>query len=94
MIDGIGRGGLPRQFQVSTLPGRVSIAGATTAAGDAAPARAAGTLGRIAKDMAAAPPVDAGRVAALKQAIAGGSYRVDPDRIAAAMLRLEGGRPG
>ncbi|MEY2883621.1 MAG: Anti-sigma-28 factor, FlgM [Pseudomonadota bacterium] len=94
MIDGIGRGGLPRNFQVSNLPGRVGVAGSAAAAGDAAPARAGGTLGRIAKDMAAAPPVDAGRVAALKQAIAGGSYRADPERIATAMLRLEGGRPG
>ncbi len=43
--------------------------------------------------MAAEPPVDASRVASLRDAIASGRYRVDPERIADAMLRSEPGPP-
>jgi negative regulator of flagellin synthesis FlgM len=35
------------------------------------------------------PPVDAARVAQLRAAIADGSYGIDPERIAAAMLASE-----
>jgi negative regulator of flagellin synthesis FlgM len=41
--------------------------------------------------MTAEPPVDTARVAELKDAIASGRYKVDPDRIADAMLRSEPG---
>jgi anti-sigma28 factor (negative regulator of flagellin synthesis) len=44
-----------------------------------------------ARRMAAEPPVDSSRVSALREAIAGGQYRVDPERIADAMLRSEPG---
>lgn len=44
-------------------------------------------------DLAKAPPVDAARVAALKAAIDAGTYRIDPDAIAAAMLKLDQGQP-
>lgn len=37
-------------------------------------------------------PVDGSRVAALRQAVAEGTYRPDADRIAAALIRLETGR--
>lgn len=41
-------------------------------------------------DLAAAgPPVDAGRVAAIRAAIADGSYTVDPDAIAGRMIDLD-----
>jgi len=46
----------------------------------------------VVRDMASAPPVDAGRVAALKSAITSGSYRTEPVRIADAMLASEGRR--
>ena len=42
-----------------------------------------------AKDMAAAPPVDGGKVASLKAAIADGSYAVDPLAIAGKMIALD-----
>ena len=48
------------------------------------------SMGRLAADMAAAAPVDMARVAALREAIADGSYRADPDAIASAMLRYTG----
>ena len=40
----------------------------------------------VVRDMASAPPVDAGRVAALKSAITSGQYKPEPARIADAML--------
>jgi negative regulator of flagellin synthesis FlgM len=43
-----------------------------------------------AADLAAAgPPVDAGKVAAIRAAIADGSYRVDPQAIADRMVDLD-----
>lgn len=41
----------------------------------------------IVRDMATAPPVDAGRVAELKAGMISGSYRLQPERIADAMIR-------
>lgn len=50
------------------------------------------TEGRdAASRMAAEPPVDRARVSELREAIASGRYRVDPERIADAMLRSEPG---
>lgn len=40
----------------------------------------------LARDMAASPPVDSGRVAAIRSAIATGSYIVDAGRLADAMI--------
>jgi negative regulator of flagellin synthesis FlgM len=48
----------------------------------------------IARELAVSAPIDAARVAALRSAIAGGTYKPDPDRIAAAMIRLETGSRG
>jgi negative regulator of flagellin synthesis FlgM len=41
------------------------------------------------RDLGASPPVDAARVADLKARIADGSYQLDPDATAAAMIRSE-----
>lgn len=43
----------------------------------------------VVRRMAAEPPVDTQRVKDLRDAIAAGGYRIDPDRIADAMLRSE-----
>jgi flagellar biosynthesis anti-sigma factor FlgM len=43
----------------------------------------------LVRDMAAAPPVDSGRVDQLRTALAGGLYRLDPVRLADAMLASE-----
>ena len=45
----------------------------------------------VARSMAAEPPVDGSRIAALREAIASGRYTPDPDRIADAMIRSEPG---
>lgn len=61
---------------------------ATTAAGKP-PVRA--ELSELAQSArsASAAPVDGAKVAALKAAIADGSYKVDPDAIAARMIALD-----
>ena len=94
MIDGIGRTPPPRAAVTSgNMPAKTGdgeavsrVVGAAPVAGQAA---AASNLGRIAKDLAASPPVDAARVAALKTAIASGEYRPEPGKIAERMLALE-----
>jgi negative regulator of flagellin synthesis FlgM len=72
----------------SNQPGRLGGAGignqvATRPETTASPAAGQTALVR---SLAASPPVDAGRVAALRAAIASGSYRIDADAIAGAML--------
>ncbi|MBC7505117.1 MAG: flagellar biosynthesis anti-sigma factor FlgM [Sandarakinorhabdus sp.] len=84
MIDGIGRGALPR------LPAPGGETGVRAAASEPAAAKVAGrpanASATIVRDMAASAPVDSARVAVLRTAIAGGSYKPDPDAIAARML--------
>jgi flagellar biosynthesis anti-sigma factor FlgM len=90
MMDGINRsnGSILGAFTARSQPARVDGGAASVRA--AAPARpAAGTL---VKELASAPPVNAVRVAQLQAEIAGGRFTVDPDAIAAAMLRLDRGR--
>ena len=94
MIDGIGRSGPQRPpvtgsdsvAKPADLRNRMEVRSPKAAV----PAQISG----IARDLAASPPVDAARVAALRSAIAGGTYKPDPDRIAAAMIRLEAGSRG
>ena len=94
MIDGIGRSG-PQRPPVT--------AGDTVAKANdlranmqvrSPKAMVPAQISGIARDLAASPPVDAARVTALRSAIAGGTYKPDPDRIAAAMIRLETGSRG
>ena len=103
MIDGIGRASPqaavgrappPRTaVTVGNMPAKVSDADAVSRVAGAAPVvgqgLAASNLGRIGKDLAASPPVDAAKVATLKAAIASGDYRPDPAKIAERMLALE-----
>lgn len=49
------------------------------------------TMQKLADAVAAAPAVDAAKVAAVKQALQSGSYRVDAGRVAAKMLQYERG---
>jgi negative regulator of flagellin synthesis FlgM len=49
----------------------------------------ASRLAELEQSMRAQPAVDAARVAAARQALASGSYRADPDRIAAGLLQIE-----
>lgn len=88
MIDGLGRAGLQRLAVFGNdAPGRTVAGAAATSATRPAGSKA----GQMVREMAASPPVDSARVGALRQGIAAGSYKPDPQAIAAAMLRLEAG---
>ena len=100
VIDGVGRAQAPRPVaNVGEAAGRTAAAVPagrgvdTPVAGAAAQAPAITNLARIAGDLAASPPVDAARVDALRTAIASGSYRPDPARIAEKMMALESPGP-
>lgn len=58
-------------------------AGVAAAGADAAPLQG---LKGIVRDLAARPPVDSARLAELRLALETGSYRVDPARVADAMI--------
>lgn len=85
MIDSIGRGGPPPRLDRATGPGRFELASKPASATDAGPVR------RLARDLAASPPVDSARVAALRASVTDGRFRVDPLEIAARMIALESG---
>ena len=98
VIDGVGRPQGPRPIAANgdaTTRSMVEVARSTEVArpadgvAPAAPDAAVSSLARIAKELAASPPVDTARVEALRLAIASGDYRPDPERIAAAMIALE-----
>ena len=92
VIDGIGRAQAPRAVAAAGDTAAARTAGAARA-GDAVALAAQGpavsNMARIASELAASPPVDIARVAALRTAIASGEYKPDPERIAAAMIALE-----
>ncbi|HAS6993961.1 flagellar biosynthesis anti-sigma factor FlgM [Vibrio parahaemolyticus] len=46
-------------------------------------------VSKLQKDMAASPAYDSAKVAAIKEAIANGSYRVDPEKLADNMIKFE-----
>ncbi|PSJ39663.1 flagellar biosynthesis anti-sigma factor FlgM [Allosphingosinicella deserti] len=88
MIDGIGKtggGGRPELVRSS-----VERSEASAKAGDALSQDAIATPSTLISEMAGSgAPVDSGRVAAIRTAIAEGRYPVDPTRIAAAMIALD-----
>lgn len=47
------------------------------------------TLAQVEASLAEAPDIDEAKVAVIKAAIANGSYKVDPDKIAASILAQE-----
>lgn len=80
-LDGPGRALAP-QLRPPPLPQRHGMPRDEKIAANA-------TVGGDARRMAQSPPVDAGRVEQLRSAIGSGSYAIDPEQIADAMLRQE-----
>ena len=86
MITGIGAtGGRPlEQLRTDKAAPKAAPAPATTVdESDATPVSAASELA------AAGAPVDLGKIAQIKAGIANGSYKADPDAIAAKMIALD-----
>lgn len=46
-------------------------------------------IGQLHQEMASQPSFDSAKVAAIKEAIANGSYRVDPEKLADNMMKFE-----
>lgn len=46
-------------------------------------------MGEMHNEMAASPSFDSAKVAAIKEAIANGSYKVDPEKLADNMIKFE-----
>jgi negative regulator of flagellin synthesis FlgM len=93
VIDGVGgRPQGPRPVAANSEATTRAVAEVARGAEVSTPAvrdAAVSSLARIAKELAASPPVDGARVEALRLAIASGDYKPDPQRIAAAMIALE-----
>jgi negative regulator of flagellin synthesis FlgM len=85
--------GIPETPKINTAPARSGAADARAAPAVAAPGTDSVDLTDGARQMhdlqatvAATPVIDSHRVAALREAIANGSYRIDPQRIADGLL--------
>jgi negative regulator of flagellin synthesis FlgM len=87
MIDGVGKAGAGRLELVRSSVERTASAGGSSDV--LARQQAAGASSPFAEMAASGPPVDAGKVAAIRAAIAEGRYPLDPQKIAAAMLALD-----
>lgn len=91
MIDGIGKSGAGR-IELARSPAGQGAAAAAPAGSAAANGRSAGLGGAVSDLVALGPPVDGDKVSALRQAIAEGRYRVDPEAIAERMIAADLGR--
>jgi negative regulator of flagellin synthesis FlgM len=85
--------GIPETPKINTAAGRSRATDATAKPAVSAPGADSVDLTDGARQMqdlqatvASTPVVDANRVAALREAIANGSYRIDPQRIADGLL--------
>jgi negative regulator of flagellin synthesis FlgM len=88
MIDGIGKSGAGR-IELTRSPAGQAAAAAAPAGSPDASGRSA-SLGSMVSDLVAlGPPVETDKVSALRQAIAEGRYRVDPDAIADRMIAAD-----
>jgi len=87
MIDGIGKSGPARIDLNRSTVGAASQAGRV---GDSsARSEAVGAGATVADIVAAGPPVDSAKVAAIRAAILEGRYPVDPVKIAERMLDID-----
>lgn len=91
MIDGIGKSGAGR-IEPARSPAGQAGAAAAPAGSPGASGRSNGVGGAVADLMALGPPVETDKVSALREAIAQGRYRVDPEAIAERMIAADLGR--
>lgn len=88
MIDGVGKN-LAGRIDLARAGVDQSAAAAKAAGSAAAPAKGPAVGAAVSDIVAAGPPVDADKVAAIRAAIAEGRYPVDPARIADRMIALD-----
>lgn len=90
MIDGVGKGGAGR----IDLARQEKGAAVSPVKGQGQRAAAGTVKSAVLELVASGPPVDAGKVEAVRAAIQGGRYPVDPRRIAQRMLDVDLPRRG
>ncbi len=78
---------VPEKLPVESAPG---TAAAAQSGDQLTLTPSARSLQKLADAVAAAPAVDAAKVAAVKQALANGTYAIDSKRIADKLLKLDG----
>ena len=91
MINGIGKSGAGRIEPQRSQADKAGAAGATLSVGPVGTAPT-GPGGVVAALVSQGAPVDTDKVSALRQAIAEGRYRVDPELIADKMIAADLGR--
>lgn len=84
MIDGIGQ----RLAPIAARPAATTAPVAATAKIPKTD-RDLSALATAVRDMAAAPPVDSGKVDRVKNAIALGTYKIEPDAVAERMIATD-----
>lgn len=86
MIDGVGNKGVGR---LDLQRGQAARTQPAAKCDDAVGQSQASSAGNLLADLAAGPPVNAEKIAALRAAIAEGRYPVDPEKIAERMIALD-----
>lgn len=87
MINGIGKGGTGRLELVRGSPERGASVGKSSE--PLSQRNVFGASSTVAEMASEGAPVDAGKIAAIRAAIAEGRYPVDPEKIAARMVELD-----
>ncbi len=88
MINGIGKSGTGRIELPKAAAGQ-SATSAVAPSGAASGERSGGIGSVVSELVGMGAPVDGGKVAAIRQAIAEGRYTVDPDAIAERMIAAD-----
>ena len=87
MINGIGKSGTGR---IETQRSGGAQSGAPASAADAPGASRGNGVGSVVSELASSgAPIDGGKVAAIRQAIAEGRYQIDPEAIAERMVETD-----
>jgi len=87
MVTAVGGSGLTRAIDL--LRGDAAVRSTPTQESKAPKAGEATSKNPVAMLAAAGVPIDAAKVASVRQAIAQGQYPIDPQRIAHAMINLD-----
>ncbi|WED21097.1 flagellar biosynthesis anti-sigma factor FlgM [Vibrio sp. JC009] len=73
----------------NTKPDSGSVSGSKTSSDSVSLSQQGKAMGQLQQTMASQPSFDSAKVAAIKEAIANGSYRVDAEKLADNMMKFE-----
>ncbi len=92
MVDAVSGGGKPPVNLLKAVETPAARPSRATEAGREATSVRSIEGGKLARQISSSPPVDASKVAEIRGKIATGSYHIEPERIADAMIGMEKGR--